>query len=119
MIIDWLAGRFVGKASTFLNDIINDFPRMSVISKIEILGFNSSESDQRILEEFIGESLIFNLSEEIISTCISLRKIYKTKLPDSIIASTAMVNNFTSITRNIKDFSGIENLELINPHEII
>jgi predicted nucleic acid-binding protein len=119
VIIDWLAGRFGSKATTFLNTVINDFPQISVISKIEILGYNSIDENQRILEEFIGESLIFNLTDDITSICISLRKKHKIKLPDAIIASTALANNFILITRNLKDFSKVENLELLNPYEII
>lgn len=119
VIIDWLAGRFKDKAKLFLNDIINDYPQISIISKIEILGFNSSEKDQKILEEFISESLIFNLADDIISICISLRKLYKIKLPDAIIASTALANNFILITRNSKDFDKLENLKILNPYEII
>ena len=84
-----MAGSFKDKAKLFLNDIINDYPQISIISKIEILGFNSSEKDQKILEEFISESLIYNLSDDIISICISLWKMHKIKLPDAIIASTA------------------------------
>mgnify|MGYP002795333658 CR=1 FL=1 len=119
VIIDWLAGRFENRAKTFLNDIINEFPQISVISKIEILGYNSTKKDQEILEEFIRESLVFNLTDDIISICISIRKKYKTKLPEEIIASTAISNNFTFVTRNFKDFEKVQNLELLNPYEII
>lgn len=99
-IIDWLAGRFENKAKTFLNDIINEFPQISVISKIEILGYNSTEKNQEILEEFIKENLVFNLTDDIISICISISKKHKTKLPDAIIANTAISNNFILVTRN-------------------
>jgi predicted nucleic acid-binding protein len=119
VIIDWLAGRFENRAKTFLNDIINEFPQISVISKIEILGYNSTKKDQEILEEFMRESLVFNLTDDIISICISIRKKYRTKLPDAIIASTAIANNFTLVTRNFKDFEKVQNLELLNPYEII
>ena len=44
---------------------------------------------------------------------------YKIKLPDAIIASTALANNFILITRNSKDFDKLENLKILNPYEII
>ena len=119
VIIDGLAGRFNANATLFLNEIINDIPQIPIISKIEILGFNSSEKDEKILEEFISETLIFNLSDGIISICISLRKKHKIKLSDAIIASTALANNFILITRNSKDFEKVKNLKILNPHEII
>jgi len=41
----------------------------------------------------------------------------KIKLPDAIIAATAIVNNLVIITRNEKDFKNIENLEYLNPYK--
>ena len=58
------------------------------------------------------------LSNDIADECIIIRKVHKTKLPDAIIAATALVNNLTLITRNISDFKNIEDLKVINPHEV-
>ena len=41
--------------------------------------------------------------------------LYKIKLPDAIIAATALVHNLTLLTRNEKDFSKISNVEITNP----
>jgi predicted nucleic acid-binding protein len=38
------------------------------------------------------------------------------KLPDAIIAATALVYELTIITRNTKDFEKIEGLNVINPY---
>ena len=46
---------------------------------------------------------------------ITLRKKHKIKLPDAIIAATALVHNLTLLTRNEKDFSKISNVESTNP----
>lgn len=40
-------------------------------------------------------------------------------LPDAIIAATAMTNKFTLITNNIKDFSNIKNLVVIDPIDYV
>jgi predicted nucleic acid-binding protein len=45
-----------------------------------------------------------------------LRKKYKIKLPDAIIAATAIVNDFTLISHNFKDFLKITELHFINPY---
>ncbi len=55
---------------------------------------------------------------DTIEQTIQLRKTYKTKLPDAIIAATAMVYKLKLITRNTCYFNNIEGLELINPWEI-
>ncbi|WP_256565294.1 PIN domain-containing protein [Dyadobacter chenhuakuii] len=46
-----------------------------------------------------------------------IRKLHNLKLPDAIIAATAMVYNLTLVTRNTKDFSNISGLTLINPYD--
>ena len=43
---------------------------------------------------------------------------HKIKTPDAIIASTAIVNGLTLITRNTKDFKNIEGLKIIDPYEL-
>lgn len=57
----------------------------------------------------------------LIDTCIALRKTHHIKLPDAIIAATALVHDLTLISRNISDFKRVgENSNFIfmktNPH---
>jgi len=37
------------------------------------------------------------------------------KLPDAIIAATALVYDLTLVTRNVADFKNIDRLKLVNP----
>lgn len=39
VVIDYLSGKFFQKGMVFMNRIINDIPVLSVITKIEVLGF--------------------------------------------------------------------------------
>ena len=41
--------------------------------------------------------------------------IKKIKLPDCIIAATALDNNVSLVTRNVKDFQHIDELPIIDP----
>jgi predicted nucleic acid-binding protein len=47
-----------------------------------------------------------------------LRQQHKIKLPDAIIAATAMAEGLTLITRNSDDFKNINSLKLLNPWEL-
>ena len=40
------------------------------------------------------------------------------KLPDAIIAATAIINDFTLITHNIKDFQKVTGLQVIDSYTI-
>jgi len=55
------------------------------------------------------------LTEEVEKQTIQIRKIKKIKLPDAIIAATAMVYNLTLVTHNMDDFKSIQGLKIINP----
>ena len=48
---------------------------------------------------------------------ISIRRVYKTKLPDAIIAATAIVCKSALITHNRTDFKKIKGLSLVDPFE--
>ncbi len=55
-------------------------------------------------------ALVYNLDEAIVSEKIAIRKTNKIKLPDAIIAATAIENKLTLITHNAKDFEKIKKL---------
>lgn len=78
---------------------------------METLGFNfKSLSDKSITEMFIDNSIILDVNPEVVQKTISIRKSRKIDLPDAIIAATAIVNNFTLITQNVKDSQNIQNV---------
>lgn len=118
VIIGYLDGKIENKGMSFLHPIIDRIPNISVINKIEILRFNSLDNDYKTLVEFINSSYVFSLNENIVEKTISICRANKIKLPDAIIAATAIVNNFTLITRNTSDFKKIADLDFLNPWEI-
>jgi len=70
------------------------------------------------MHDFINRVTIFNLEDAIKYKTVEIRKVHKIKLPDAIIAATALIYNLILITRNIKDFKDIILVtQLINPLE--
>ncbi len=103
-------------ALQFIEPIINGIYNMSVITKIELLGFAFTDQNQHLdTRNFIDEGVVISLTDEVIDKTIVLRQSHKIKLPDAIIAATAMVFDFTLISRNDKDFESIVGLKYINP----
>jgi len=117
-IIDYLAYKIPPKGMQFMNNVLINAPRISIISKIEILSFNTSPHYYKILTNFVEELTIIHLSDEVVDKCIELRKNHKTKLPDAIIAATSIVHNLNIITRNKSDFKNINGINLIDAHRI-
>ena len=89
---------------------------VSIISKIEFLSYpNLSEADLLIFNKFLNRVELVELNDNkennIIETIILLRKKYRIKLPDSIIAASAITNNATLVTAD-KDFQKIAELKI-------
>jgi hypothetical protein len=95
-------------------------PAISVITSIELFASSKiSEKERASLEAFVATSMVYDhIDSEIVAKAITIRQKYKTKLPDAVIAATAIVYNLKLITHNIADFKAIEGLQVIDPFDI-
>lgn len=115
-VIDYLGNRLPESGMIFMNGVIDVVANVSVITKMEVLGFNAPKEDYQVLTEFMDDAVVLYLTEEIVQECIAIRKQQKIKLPDAIIAATSIVYDMDLITRNTSDFKNVQNLKTINPH---
>lgn len=99
-VIDYLAGKFPERGMFFMNKIINEVPFISIITKIEVLGYKTTDEAYQLLSSFMEDSVIIGLSDEIVERTIEIRKMNKIKIPDAIIAATALTRNLKLISRN-------------------
>jgi predicted nucleic acid-binding protein len=106
-------------AMKFLADVIDAQCNLSVITKMESLGYNFKNIQEQILmEAFITGSNILEINDDVVNGTIAIRKSKKIDLPDAIIAATAIVFTFKLITRNTKDFTNIPGLEVIDTNDL-
>lgn len=114
ILLEYLGNQLATDAQNYVNKIIaNDF-NISVINRIEILGHPSATNQ---LLDFLNLANQYELTQEIVNQTIELRKVNKIKLPDAVIAATALVYQLTIISRNAKDFDRINGLKVIDPHK--
>ena len=118
VVIDYLGQKLPATAMYFMNGIIDAVPNVSVITKIEVLGFNAHEKYYQQLVNFMGDAEVLDLSSNIVDACIDIRKKYKTKLPDAIIAATALAHDLVLITRNISDFKNVQGLQVVDSYTL-
>jgi toxin FitB len=104
ILLEYLANGLPTDGHDFINTIIDSDFNISVINKIEILGHDSSTQE---IEDFLNLANTFQLNEAVVKKTIDIRKTKKIKLPDAIIAATAIVYDLELITRNTKDFISI------------
>ena len=119
VIIDYLNASLSESAMRFMDKVVDTQSNISVITKMETLGYNfKSEFEKNIMELFISESTVYTINDDIVTQTINIRKRNKIKLPDSIIAATALVYGLILVTRNVTDFVNIDSLKIINPQEL-
>jgi len=118
VVIDYLGQKLPVSGMNFMNTIIDNIPNVSVVTKIEVLGFNALAEHYQLLTQFMEDATVLDLSSNVVDTSIEIRKKHKTKLPDAIIAATALVHNLTLISRNTSDFKNITGIQVIDPHNL-
>jgi len=115
-VIDYLGNKLPASGMDFMNTVIDAVPNVSVVTKIEVLGFNAPDPHYQLLTNFINDATVLDLTNKVVEASIDIRKKHKTKLPDAIIAATALVYDLVLISRNISDFKNIDGLQVIDPY---
>jgi predicted nucleic acid-binding protein len=84
---------------------------VSIITEMELLSYPqlSPAEEQQILN-FLSELLIIGIDESIKNSAIALRKQHRLKLPDAIVAATALSLNALLLTNDLK-LSGIPTMQ--------
>ena len=86
---------------------------ISAISEIELLSFHSiTKKEIAGLTSFIEEMEVVSVDDKIKNIAIAVRRKYKLKLPDSIIAATSIAYGIPLITAD-KQFRFVEELQLL------
>jgi predicted nucleic acid-binding protein len=99
-----------------LDKIVDAESNLSFISAIELQVWNPVNADDLIIyNKFVEGSNIIMMDDEIMQLTIAIRKKQKLKIPDAIIAATAITNNFTLVSDNDVDFKKVKGLKYINP----
>ena len=89
--------------------------KLSIITRIELLGSRILKTDLSLITEFIGSSTIIDLDDNVAEKAIQIRQNHSIQLADSIIAATALVHDLILVTRNVRDFKSVPLLKLVNP----
>jgi predicted nucleic acid-binding protein len=84
---------------------------LSFITELEVLGYHSYSIEKRKeAKEFLKQCHIIDINEDIKQKTIQIRQQNKIKLPDAIIAATAMCLDYPLITADkaLKNIKGLD-----------
>ncbi len=117
--IYYLQQQFPLNAEQFIDDLLKtELPVISAITEIELLCWKTAnENDLQLLHSFINDAVVIELEQPIKTKTAEIRKLHSIKLPDAIIAATAIVYDLILVTRNTGDFKKISGIKIANPFE--
>lgn len=114
ILIYYFNGEMENLVENKVSKLMGESFQISVISKMEFLGFPFNKQEKQQAINFIEYAEIKMLTNKIVQKVIEIRQEKRIKLPDAIIAATAMEQSAVLVTRNTKDFNSLS-LEMINP----
>jgi predicted nucleic acid-binding protein len=118
VIVKYLDNLLPPKAISFMDSLVDDECNVSFITHIELLVWNPPiPEDIRIREEFLEGCEIHYINDEIVKRAILIRKTTSIKLPDAVIAATAIHKGYILLSTNDNDFKKVSpmGLKYLNP----
>lgn len=118
VVSDYFSASLPATGLLFMDSVIDVIPNLSVITQIELLCWKTDIAKEQAVKDFISDSEILEITPNVISYCVNIRRDKKVKTPDAIIAATAIANDYTLISNNDKNFKSIQGLKYINPYSM-
>ncbi len=98
----------------FNKKLVNTFYYVSVISRVELFSYPEiTATEFSSIEAFLSSTRSVIIDNEVAMIAAGLRRRYKIKTPDSLVAATALYTNTSLVTRNARDFEKIKELKVI------
>ena len=111
--------RLTENARLMISSLDIDSIYLSVVNRIELLSWLLEDKNLELdIRDFIKNLPEYGLDEDIIQKTIEIRRKVKIKLPDAIIAATAVVHNLVLLSDNDTDFLKVPKLKYLNPTKI-
>ena len=79
---------------------------ISSITWMETVSYPFTADEEQVVRTFLQEFRLIEISSPVMELSVEIRRKKKMKLPDAIIAASAVHHDLILVTRNIKDFKG-------------
>jgi toxin FitB len=116
--IEAIAGKPAASIAVLQAAVI-EWAGFSSITRLEILGFPKiTASDEAQFLKMLRQFHELPVSSEVIDEAIRIRRGFRIKTPDALIAASALTARAELVTRNSSDFVHIPGLIVLNPDSL-
>jgi len=91
----------------------HDDAHVSAITRAEL--FSGRGTEERRIKRLLEPMTELSVDRAVAERAGRLRRTSRLRLPDALIAATALQHRLTLITRNVRDFSGVKGLRVRPP----
>ncbi|MFT4202828.1 MAG: hypothetical protein QM610_02845 [Chitinophagaceae bacterium] len=74
VVSDYLSASLPIAGMDFLDTVIDAVPNLSIITQIELLCWNTDKATTENVKNFIADSMIIDISPNVMDHCVILRK---------------------------------------------
>lgn len=102
--------------SFFEKQLMKSHLHVSQVTRMELLGYpNISPDEEKFLKSLLSQVKILPIDDTVCDQAIDLRKEKKLKLPDALIAATAISFNLVLITCDADFSKNCSRFRVVNP----
>lgn len=115
IISGYLSAKYNAEFMKRIAEELDSSAKISIITQIELLCWKADSDVELLIKEFIKTADVIGLTKDVADKCVELRRKHSIKIPDAIIAATAVTQKLFLITENEKDFANIKGLKILKP----
>ncbi|WP_058553879.1 type II toxin-antitoxin system VapC family toxin [Thiohalocapsa sp. ML1] len=118
VLIYWMSDALASPVAARIEAAIRADASYSVVTRMEILGWRGHTNDSRTRAADLLEQLQeVALTRAVVDQVIDIRSSIGIKLPDAIVAASALTSGLPLMTRNLDDFKRIAGLQIVSPFQ--
>ena len=105
----------VGAVSVLRDVFAENVPiYVSAVTELELFAYSDlTAEEESLIEELLATISVIPVDSRIARLAALVRRSYRLKVPDSVIAATAMFTGSKLLTRNTRDFRKIPNFIVV------
>jgi len=119
ILVHYLNGSFPQTRLETIDRMLETSFQVSVISKLELLGWKGHTAETlELAAAFLSEAVVIPVDLAVADRALYLKLHYTIRLPDAIIAATALETDSTLVTRNTTDMAKIRQVKVMDPFKL-